>query len=247
MPGAFAYHLHSYSANSLRTTNRHWVGPLLAKGVTVTMGTIDEPYLSGTPDISVFAARFLLNGYTFGEAALASQTVLSWQTTIVGDPLYLPFGGNIDKVAQELEQRKDKLVEWCYLRLLNLNRANGRPLAQSIGFLERLPATTNSAVLTEKLSDLYATQGKPESAIHACEQALKLDASPQQRIRLRLSLGERLAASNRDSQAYENYEKLLAENPDYPDKATIYKTLLPLAQKLNKTADVERYATELKR
>jgi len=32
MPGAFAYHLHSFSAGSLRTTNRNWVGPLLAKG-----------------------------------------------------------------------------------------------------------------------------------------------------------------------------------------------------------------------
>ena len=247
MPGAFAYHLHSYSANSLHTTNRHWAGPLLAKGVTATMGTIDEPYLSGTPDISVFTARFLLNGYTFGEAAYASQTVLSWQTTVVGDPLYQPFSRSLDQMAQALEQRKNKLVEWCYLRLLNLNQASGRPLAQSAALLERLPATTNSAVLTEKLSDLYAAQGKPASAIHACEQALKLDASPQQRLRLRLTLGERLAASGHDLEAYEDYQKLLAENPDYPDKPAIYRKLLPLAQKLNKTADAERYEAELKR
>src|SRR5205823_3014761 len=41
MPGAFGYHLHSNSANTLRSASRHWVGPLLAKGVTVTMGCID--------------------------------------------------------------------------------------------------------------------------------------------------------------------------------------------------------------
>ena len=31
MPGAFAYHLFSYSAQSLRTASEHWCGPLLAK------------------------------------------------------------------------------------------------------------------------------------------------------------------------------------------------------------------------
>ena len=43
MPGAFAYHLHSYSAATLRSTTQHWCGPLLAKGATCTMGCVDEP------------------------------------------------------------------------------------------------------------------------------------------------------------------------------------------------------------
>jgi uncharacterized protein (TIGR03790 family) len=38
MPGAFAYHLHSYSANTIRSTTENWCGPLLAKGATCTMG-----------------------------------------------------------------------------------------------------------------------------------------------------------------------------------------------------------------
>ena len=129
MPGAFAYHLHSYSANSLHTTNRHWAGPLLAKGVTATMGTIDEPYLSGTPDISVFTARFLLNGYTFGEAAYASQTVLSWQTTVVGDPLYQPFNRNLDQMAQALE-----------LPALAQSEPGQWPAARAIGRLAGAPS-----------------------------------------------------------------------------------------------------------
>jgi hypothetical protein len=247
MPGAFAYHLHSYSANVLRTTNRHWSGPLLAKGATATMGCIDEPYLAGTPDIAVFTARFLLNGFTFAEAAYACQPVLSWQTTFVGDPLYRPCGRNLDQLAKELDQRKSKLIEWCYLRLADLNQANGRPIADLVSLLERVPATTNSAVLNEKLGDLYAAQGKPSSSAHAWAQALKLQPSPQQRLRLRLTLGERLAALGREPEAYENYQNLLTESPNYPDKPAIYKRLLPLAQKLNKKADAERYEAELKR
>ena len=31
MPGAFAYHLQSFSAATVRTTTENWVGPLLAK------------------------------------------------------------------------------------------------------------------------------------------------------------------------------------------------------------------------
>ncbi len=247
MPGAFAYHLHSYSANTLRSTDHHWVGPLLAKGVTATMGTIDEPYLSGTPDMAVFTARFLLSGFSFGEAAYACQPVLSWQTTVVGDPLYRPFGRNLDEVAKELSQRKSKLAEWCYLRLVDLNQANGRPLANLVSLLDQALLTTNSAVLMEKLAELYDAQGKPSSAVHAWEQALKLDPSPQQRLRLRLTLGERLLALSRDTEAYENYQKLLSECPDFADKSTIYKKLLPLAQKLNKKADTERYEAELKK
>ena len=38
MPGAFAYHLFSFSADTLRSTTRNWCGPLLAKGATCTMG-----------------------------------------------------------------------------------------------------------------------------------------------------------------------------------------------------------------
>jgi uncharacterized protein (TIGR03790 family) len=245
MPGAFAYHIHSYNANTLRSTNRHWVGPLLAAGVTTTMGTIDEPYLTTTPDIGVFASRFLVGGFTFGEAAYASQPVLSWQTTIVGDPLYRAFRKPADEMARELEQEKSLLVEWCYLRLINSHQANGRPIADLINLLERIPGLTNSAVLLEKLGDLYATQGKPASAIHADQQALNRDPSPQQKVRLRLALGERLLAHNEDSEAYQNYKTLLVECPNYPDKPVIYRKLLSLAQKLNKQSDAEHYQAEL--
>src|SRR5262245_30033256 len=72
MPGAFAYHLYSFSANTIRAPNS-WVGTLLQKGATCTMGAVDEPYLQGTPDISTFLHRFTFLGFTFGEAAYAAQ------------------------------------------------------------------------------------------------------------------------------------------------------------------------------
>ncbi len=234
MPGAIAYHLHSFSAATLRSTTNNWAGPLLAKGATATMGCVHEPYLGGTPDLGVFTARLLFHNFTFGEAAYASQNVLSWMTTVVGDPLYRPFAKPPQQLHLELEAKKSKLIEWSHLRVVNLNQARGASLAEMVGYLEQIATTRESAVLSEKLGDLCSAQGKPSSAVHAYERALKLDPSPQQRIRLRLTLGEKLLALKRDEEAYDNYWKFLEESPDYADKASIQQNLAALAQKLGK-------------
>src|SRR5207245_9139078 len=133
--------------------------------------------------VAVFTARLIFQAFTFGEAACAAQSVLSWQTTVVGDPLYRPFGKMPEALHTELQQRKSKLIEWSWLRLVNLNLVGGKPVAGLVGLLEGLETTKQSAVLSEKLGDLYAAQGKPSSAIHAYAQALKLDPSPLQPVR----------------------------------------------------------------
>jgi uncharacterized protein (TIGR03790 family) len=232
MPGAFAYHLHSFSANTLRSTNEYWVGPLLAKGATCTMGCVNEPYLTGTPNVAAFLARLIGGGFTFGEAAWAAQPVLSWQTTVVGDPLYRPLAKEPAELHAEFAHTHNPLIEWSYLRIVDLGLVHGAPVAKLAAFLETIPATTNSAVLTEKLADLYEMQGKPSSAIITYQRALTLNPSPEQRIRIRLTLGEKLLAQNREADALEKYKQLLAESPDYPGKASVEARLTVLEQKL---------------
>ena len=241
MPGAFAYHLHSFSAANLRSPKLNWAGPLLAKGATITMGCVDEPYLSGTPDVGVFAGRLLFYGFSFGEAACASQGVLSWQTTVVGDPLYRPFGRKPEVVHKDLESRKSRLLEWSWLRLVDLNLANGRSKSDSVLFLQSLEITKQSAILTEKLGDLLDELRKPAMSIASYRRALTLDPSPLQRVRILLTLGEKLAAHERQSEAFETYQNLLSDCPDYPDKTDIYRRLEVLAEKLGQKADVEKY------
>jgi uncharacterized protein (TIGR03790 family) len=246
MPGAFAYHLHSYSAASLRATNRFWTGPLLAKGATITMGCIDEPFLGGSPDVAMFTARLMYNGFSFGEAACACQNFLSWQTTVVGDPLYRPFAKSLEQLQSTLAERQSRLIEWAYLRFANLSIASGKQLVEAASLLEELPLTKTSAVLTEKLGDLYAGQGKPSSSAEEYKRALKLDPTSQQRLRLLLTLGDRLVALNETEHAYENYQALLRNYPSYADKLVIVRKLLPLAQKLNRPADVQAYQSQLR-
>ena len=231
MPGAFAYHLHSYSADTLRSTTRNWCGPLLAKGATCTMGCVYEPFLQFTPNIASFL-QSIGNGWTFGEAAWASQLALSWQTTVIGDPLYQPFKKSPPELHAQLARNHNPLIEWSFNRLVNLDLARGLRATELAKFLEGIPTTAQSAVLTEKLANLYESLGKPSSAIAAWQQALTLNPSPQQRIRLRRVLAEKLLAQNREADTAENWRQLIAEAPDYADIPNLRNRLKELEQKI---------------
>jgi uncharacterized protein (TIGR03790 family) len=248
MPGAFAYHLHSYSANTLRSTNQHWVGPLLAKGATITMGSVDEPYLAGTPNIAGFLDRLIYRRWTFGEAAYSAQNSISWQTTVVGDPLYRPFGNAPDVLHAKLERENNPLVEWSHLRVVNLNLATGYPARDLIKYIEDIPAVaTNSAVLQEKLGQLLFINNQQSLALKAFSRALKLKPSTQQKIRLFNVNAELQALLRHEAEAIEAYQQLLAFAPDYPETGRVHREMAALARKLGKTEDAQRFEKEAER
>ena len=231
MPGAFAYHLHSFSAATLRSGSQGWCGPLLAKGAPCTMGCVYEPYLALTPNVALFLERLTMSQFTFGEAAWAAQPALSWQTTVIGDPLYRPFEKSPTRLHEELTERHSPLIEWSFLRLVNVDLARGRSAAYLANLIETTGVATNSAVLTEKLADLYAMQGKLSDATDAYERALTLNPSPEQRIRLRLTLADTLLKQNFTAAARRDYQKLLEESPDYPGQAAIEEKINAPGQK----------------
>ena len=98
--GAIACHLHSFSAEVLRSTTKAWVGPLLDRGAAAALGNVWEPYLTLTVHFDILNAR-LMEGFTLGEAAWAATPGLSWMNVLVGDPLYRPFPRNRVMLSDE--------------------------------------------------------------------------------------------------------------------------------------------------
>jgi len=195
------------------------------------MGCVYEPYLQFMPNTGFFLQAFC-SGYTFGEAAWAAQVALSWQTTVIGDPLYQPFKKTPPELHAQLARAKSPLIEWSFERLVNLDLAHGLRAPQLENFLENLPVTARSAVLTEKLADIYDGLGKPSSAIATWQNALKLNPTPQQRIRIRLTLADKLLAEDRPAEAAADCRLLLAEAPDYPGKVAVEEKLKSLELKI---------------
>ena len=92
-PGAVAVHIHSFSAHTLRSETEGWCGPLIARGATATVGNVYEPYLEylHRPDMLLDA---LIHGDDLVDAAYYALPVLSWQSIVIGDPLYRPFASS---------------------------------------------------------------------------------------------------------------------------------------------------------
>lgn len=152
--GAIAYHIHSGSAATLRTASKRWAGPLLALGAAATLGAVHEPFLNFTPQLHLFADR-LCRGHNFGDSAYMSLLGLSWQVTVVGDPLYQPFKYSLDEQIQNLEKDGRPEVEWAYLRSINRMVREER-FNVAMEFCRRKLQERESLVLREKLGDLYA-------------------------------------------------------------------------------------------
>ena len=89
-PGAVAVHVNSFSAKSVRQPGSCWVAGALADGLTCTIGAVEEPLSAGLNAID-HLYRYLHSGYTWAESAYMSIRFHSWQTVVIGDPLYRPF------------------------------------------------------------------------------------------------------------------------------------------------------------
>ena len=84
-------------------------------------------------------------------------------------------------------------------------------------------------------------------AIDAYGKALNLAMTPLQRVRVMLAQAQLLALYTKRQQALDLYRQFLKEFPDYPDLPGLYQKMLPLAQDLNQTAEVERIQKEIAR
>jgi hypothetical protein len=117
--------MHSFSGHTLRSATEGWCGPLIARGATATVGNVFEPYLEylHRPDLLMEA---LARGDNLVDAAYYAIPVLSWQSIVVGDPLYRPFAVPLAAQMKSLTSLPPSLAGYAVMRQMNVLDAEGR-------------------------------------------------------------------------------------------------------------------------
>lgn len=245
-PGAIAYHLHSLSAQNPRSLDHNWVGPLLARGATVTLGCVDEPYLQLSPNFGAFLAR-LATGMNFAEAGLVCQPALSWQTVLLGDPLYRPFVPNMIIRSKEWDQKGGPLVPWTILHRINFAIQNGGDPGRMLADLETLPMAATNAILAEKVAQFYGAKVRLSQAITWGQKSLAAGGAPPERGRVMLEVAGWQRIMDKPADAFETLALFAKEFPSHPDLLAVRRQQLELAKELDRTAEVTALTAEVQR
>jgi hypothetical protein len=230
VPGAIAYHLHSFSAATVRSDTAAWVGPLIAHGADATMGMVYEPYLALTPHEDIFTRR-LLQGDYFAEAAYASERALSWMLTVVGDPLYRPFRLPLDSaLAQASAPRPTPHYDWLLLQKVQ-REINAGTLQPSVENLEHaLDVPGAGAVAEEGLGDILQRLNGPAAGAaieNAYRKALAGETISVDRIRVGLKLAQYYSNHGQDAGAQAELDALRQFDPVEARRFGVSSSLVP--------------------
>jgi len=93
--GAVGWHTASFEAADLRNPkSSQWCPSMLSAGAAATVGAVDEPLLTAFPAPEEFYPLLLTGRFTLAECYWRTTPMVSWQITLIGDPLYNPFKAN---------------------------------------------------------------------------------------------------------------------------------------------------------
>jgi uncharacterized protein (TIGR03790 family) len=224
-PGAIAIHIQSYSAETLHSETKNWCGPLIARGVTATLGNVYEPYLGFTHRLDMFLEA-LFEGRTFGDAGYFSTPVLSWQAVLVGDPLYRPFAKSF---ASQWENREDfppaVRTALASRKIRLLLRAEERDEAMRIARdqFRDSPSIASGLLLAETAAEVDG----PAAAPAHLKFIAMLDRIEPLEIGVALDAARMLAAWDAHADAFEVYKRVLTlPVPAWAEEVSLIETAL---------------------
>ena len=206
--GAIAVHIHSYSAGTLRSTTGGWTGPLVARGVTATVGNVFEPYLELTHRPNLLL-RALARGATLVDAAYFSLPELSWQAILVGDPLYRPFAVSPETQLQERSKLSPRAASYIALRAVDGLGASDRH-DDALALARSAQRETPSLALGLALSKLLREAGDKDGAASALGFVTLLKRFPADEWALAREVASELVALGRPGRAVELWQTLFA-------------------------------------
>jgi uncharacterized protein (TIGR03790 family) len=207
-PGAIAVHMHSFSARTLRSDTEGWCGPFVAMGATATMGNVFEPYLEYVhhPDLLMAA---LSRGDDLVDAAYYALPVLSWQSILIGDPLYRPLAVPLSAQTGNLSALPPQLAPYAAIREMNLMDAEGRK-DEAIKFgrsaLKEAPGLALALALAQRLE----ASGAGEAATWVVRGAGETADTSASNWGLISEAASFLAAQKKAAEAIDLYRRLFA-------------------------------------
>lgn len=166
-PGAIALHIHSFSAQTVQSDQSAWCGPLVARGVTATVGNVFEPYLQLTHRPNLLL-RALSQGKNFGDAAYYALPALSWQAVAIGDPLYRPFKVTLAEQRAAAKSLPPPLASYAVVREANLLARKGQP-AEAIALLRVMLRDEPSLPVALALANRLVAGHETKAAASALE------------------------------------------------------------------------------
>ena len=207
-PGAIAVHIYSFSAHTLHSSTKGWCGPLVARGVTATVGNVYEPYLEllHRPELLVEA---LSRGTTFVEAAYFALPALSWQSIAIGDPLYRPFGMSLAAQESHLVGMSEDQRDFVAIRRARLMTLEGNA-AGALRLLQARLSVHRGLALGLTVSTVVASVGDRDSAGSSLEFAPKIASYPQGDVEVAHQVAQQLLHCGRGSDAVAVYMHLLS-------------------------------------
>lgn len=209
-PGAIAVHIHSFSARTVRSPTEAWCGPLVARGVTATVGNVFEPYLELTHDPSLLL-KALAQGMTFGEAAAYAIPALSWQGVAIGDPLYRPFAVPLAAQLSDPARLPPALAAYAILRQAHVLEADGKS-DEALALLRRSARDHPGLALSMALATRLEAAGDRAGAVQALTFAGLITAFQPDEWALARQAAQRLAADGAAGKAVMIYQHLFADD-----------------------------------
>ena len=237
--GSIGFHLHSFSASTVRSLKKRWLGPLIELGYCATFGNVYEPYLQFTHRPDLFM-EMLLKGSSFGEAIAYCTPRWSWMAVAIGDPLYRPFSVNLDKQLDLIDGTKRSA--YVVLReLLRLEKEASQEVA--LNFAKEQFVKKPSLVLSYSLAQLYQKCGESENALEVLKLIRFLSVfSIDERV-LAQKIADLLHQLGDSDLAYTVYLKLINshDNPK-PLKVQLLESGVLLARSIGNLKQAEQWS-----
>ena len=242
--GAVALHIHSYSADTLRSTTQGWVGPLVARGVTATFGNVTEPYLELTHQPQLIL-KALARGDTLGDAAAYAVPVYSWQAMAVGDPLYRPFKLTLEEQWASRGQLRPEQRAYVVMRHMHqLDAAGQREAAIWAGMVAQEKGFNLALALA--VADLQRASGDISGMHTTLEGVKKLRRFTATEIPLAVIIAQWLLDAGDAKAALTVWMQVLGENGQSKDQRIQWLPLaLSAARKVPDVRQTQRWDTEL--